>query len=81
MEPENHLFERKIIFQTFTIVFHVNFQGCHMFQSPKTKMEAKNDDEIDTMSLIFNGMSFRNKHKTNINDNIQINLSEFSSPN
>ena len=28
MEPKNHPFERKIIFQTSIIVFHVNLPGC-----------------------------------------------------
>ena len=33
MEPKNCLrMKRKIIFQTFTIVFHVNFPGCIMHQ-------------------------------------------------
>ena len=26
-EPEHHLFEEEIIFQTFMFAFHVNFQG------------------------------------------------------
>ena len=31
MEPKNHPIERKIIFQTSIIVFHVNVRGCSLF--------------------------------------------------
>ena len=40
MEPKNHPIEKKIIFQTFTLGFHVNFPGCR-FHYQKVSQDSR----------------------------------------
>ena len=61
MEPENHLFEEEIIFQTFIFGFHVNFQGCRWFRNPAVFC-SKLTSVVENFPTICGVFSFRKKN-------------------
>ena len=72
MEPENHLFEKEIIFQTFIFRFHVSFRGCTYpyfkngrTRKPTSKKTVETQGTVETQLL---PVSIPEQRETNPND-------------